>query len=109
MVRQGPLLDFDLRVHGGVRPALPARYVDEPLYHLVHPLIPFAQRRARVRVYAADRPGLVAVGGGPMNDTLYVPEHFATLRPRPTPPEDLVLLRRVMEAARLEPDLAGRR
>lgn len=107
MVRQGPLLDFDLRVHGGVRPALPARYVDEPLYHLVHPLIPFAQRRARVRVYAADRPGLVAVGGGPMNDTLYVPEHFATLRPRPTPPEDLLLLRRVMEAARLEPDFGG--
>ena len=107
MVRQGPLLDFDLRVHGGVRPALPARYVDEPLYHLVHPLIPFAQRRARVRVYAADRPGLVAVGGGPMNDTLYVPEHFATLRPRPTPPDDLVLLRRVLEAARLEPDAGG--
>lgn len=104
MVRQGPLLDFDLRVHGGVRPAIPARYVDESLYHLVCPLIPFAQRRARVRVYAAERPGLVAVGGGPMNDTLYVPEHFATLRPSPTPPEDLVVLRRVMEAARTEPE-----
>ena len=36
---------------------------------------------------------MVAVGGGPMNDTLYVPEHFATLRPEPTPDDDVRLLR----------------
>ena len=30
----GAALDFDLRVHGGVRDALPARIVIEPIYHL---------------------------------------------------------------------------
>ena len=35
--------------------------------------------------YEAERPGMIAVGGGPMNAILYGPEHFATLRPEPTP------------------------
>ena len=33
-----------------------------------------------------------------MNATLYGPEHFATLRPEPTPEEDVDLLRAVLEA-----------
>ena len=98
LVVRGPVLDFDLAVHGGVRDALPARYLDEPLYHLACVLTPFAARRARVRRYEAQRPGLVAVGGGPMNDTLYVPEHFATLRPEPVPEEDAVVLAAVLAA-----------
>lgn len=114
LVRQGAHLDFDLRVHGGVRAALPARYVDEPLYHLACVQVPFVERRARVRLYEATRPGMVAVGGGPMNDTLYIPEHFATLRPRSTPAEDIVRLREVIGAAGVSemgagptPDLAS--
>jgi hypothetical protein len=95
---RGPQLDFDVGIHGGVRHALPARYLDEPLYHLACVTDPFAARRERARRYEAARPGLVAVGGGPMNDTLYVPEHFATLRPRPVPEEDLCRLRAVVGA-----------
>ena len=98
LVARGPVLDFDLAVHGGVRDALPARYLDEPLYHLACVVTPFAERRARVRRYEAQRPGLVAVGGGPMNDTLYVPEHFATLRPEPVPEEDAGVLVEVLAA-----------
>ena len=98
LLRVGPDLDFDLRVHGGVREALPARYVPEPLYHLACVQQSFGQRRARVREYERARPGLRAVGGGPMNDTLYVPEHFATLAPAPTPPADAELLARVLAA-----------
>ena len=41
---------------------------------------------------------MVAVGGGPMNDTLYVPEHFAVTRPRQTPAEDASSIRRVLDA-----------
>ncbi|HET6953677.1 MAG TPA: hypothetical protein VFI47_25095 [Acidimicrobiales bacterium] len=100
LVVQGPALDFDLAVHGGVRAALPARYLDQPLYHLACVTSPFAERRARARRYEAERPGLVAVGGGPMNATLYVPEHFASLRPEPTPPDDVEMLRAVLAAAR---------
>ena len=95
---RGPSLDFDTAVHGGARAALPARYLAEPLYHLACAVTPFADRRARVRRYEADRPGLVAVGGGPMNDTLYVPEHFATLRPQPVPADDLAVLSAVVAA-----------
>ena len=98
LFRRGPQLDFDLRFHGGVRAAVPARYVMEPLYHLACVTRPFAERRRAARAYDAARPGLVAVGGGPMNDTLYVPEHFATHRPVPTPPEDGVAIRRVIDA-----------
>lgn len=103
LVRFGPALDFDLRMHGGVRNAWPARYVREPLYHLACVQLTFAQRRARVREYERARPGLRAVGGGPMNDTLYVPEHFATLAPAPTPPEDVELLARILADARDTP------
>ena len=98
LVARGPVLDFDLAVHGGVRDALPARYLEEPLYHLACVVTPFAERRARVRRYEAQRPGLVAVGGGPMNGTLYVPEHFATLRPAPVPDEDVRTLAGVLAA-----------
>jgi hypothetical protein len=99
LFQRGPHLDFDLQVHGGVRDTVPARYVDEPLYHLACVVRDFGQRRQRVREYAALRPGLVAVGGGPMNDTLFVPEHFASLRPEATPEEDIGLLRSVVAAA----------
>ena len=49
-------------------------------------------------MYDAARPGMVAVGGGAMNDILYAPELYATRRPAPTPPEDLAVLRRVLTA-----------
>lgn len=91
-------LDFDLRVHGGVRPATPVRNLDAPLYHLACQVAPFAERRARARTYEADRPGLAAIGGGSMNDILYAPEHFATLPLQPTPPDDLARLREVLAA-----------
>jgi hypothetical protein len=99
LLLRGPDLDFDLGFHGGARRTLPARIVDEPLYHLACVLTPFAERRARVRRYEAARPGLTAVGGGPMNDTLYVPEHFATLRPADVPDEDRCRLDAAVAAA----------
>lgn len=92
LFRRGSHLDFDVRYHGGVRDALPARYVDEPIYHLACVLSAFDERRQRVRRYGVERPGLAAVGGGPMNDTLYVPEHFATLRLAETPARDVAML-----------------
>lgn len=99
LLRRGPELDFECVIHGGVRAAGPARYADEPLYHLACVLAPFAERRERVRRYEAARPGLVAVGGGPMNDTLYVPEHFATLPLAVVPDDDRLRIDAVMAAA----------
>ena len=109
LVRPGSNLDFDLRVHGGARRDLPARYADESIYHLACLLSTFAERRRRVRRYEAERPGLVAVGGGPMNDTLYVPEHFATLRPMAVPPEDAEVSARCSRIRRQRPAARPRR
>jgi hypothetical protein len=103
LVRQGPHLDFDLQVHGGVRNALPARYVHEPLYHLTCLLDGIEDRRQRARRYEAQRPGLVAVGGGALNDTLYAPEDFATLPPEPTPEDDVRLIHAVLSAGKSHP------
>lgn len=99
ILRRGPQLDFDLRFHGGAREALPNRIVMEPIYHLACVTRPLGDRRRSARAYNAARPGLVAVGGGPMNDTLYAPEHFATRRPADTPAADIAALRAVLAAA----------
>lgn len=100
LVRCGPHLDFDLQVHGGVRDALPARYVDEPLYHLACLLGSREERLQRAREYELQRPGLVAVGGGAMNETLYAPEDFATLPPEMIPVDDIQLIQAVLSAAK---------
>jgi hypothetical protein len=98
LVHRGPRLDHHVSVHGGFRAAWPARHVAEPIYHLVCQLRSVADRRRRAREYDDQRPGMVAVGGGPLNDTFYVPEHFAVTRPRPTPDEDAEAIRRVLDA-----------
>jgi hypothetical protein len=106
VVRSGPRLDFDLRFHGGVREAFPNRIVMEPIYHLACVTRSLGDRRRVARAYDAARPGLEAVGGGPMNATLYAPEHFATRRPRETPAADVAALRDVLLAVD-PPDAAG--
>ena len=98
LVRRGPDLDFDVGFHGGVRAATPSRHVMEPLYHLACVVKTFTERRRDARRYEAERPGMMAVGGGPMNMILFGPEHFATLRPEATPDEDLAMLRAVLDA-----------
>jgi hypothetical protein len=99
ILRRGPQLDFDLQFHGGAREALPNRIAMEPIYHLACVTRPLGDRRRSARAYDAVRPGLVAVGGGPMNDTLYAPEHFATRRLAETPAPDVAALRAVLAAA----------
>lgn len=92
-------LDFDLQFHGGIRAAGTTRIVMQPIYHLACVLRTFAERRDTARRYAADRPGMLAPGGGDMNETLYLPEHYATRTLAPTPPDDVTTLRRVLEVA----------
>jgi hypothetical protein len=109
LFRPGASPQFDTRVHGGVQAAVPARIATESLYHLACVQATFAERRAKARRYERLRPGRQAVGGGPMNDTLYVPEHFATLRPADTPPDDVARLRTVLDAAASAPTGPGLR
>ena len=59
---------------------------------------PTGERRQLARRDEAERPGLVARGGGPFNDTLLVPEHFATRRPVAVPDEDVARIEAVLAA-----------
>jgi hypothetical protein len=96
-------VDVDVRFHGGIRERLPVRIVMEPIYHLVCLLRPLADRRSIGQRYERARPGVLAVGGGEMNEVLYAPERHATRPLATTPPEDAALLRRVIDAPDAEP------
>jgi hypothetical protein len=74
LVRNGPALAVRGGLHGGVVAVQPGRHVDAPLYHLDFLVKSEAERRAKARAYEEQRPGGTAYGGGPLNDTLYVPE-----------------------------------
>lgn len=94
--------------HTHVVPALPAAYVDEPIYHLALALDGIAERRDRVVRYEASRPRLVADGGGRLNEAFYLPEE------RPVAPavgpvahEDLARLLAALAATALPSGVAS--
>jgi hypothetical protein len=101
--RRGPdPLVIDAHLHGGIRPRAPARYVEEPIYHLACVIQPFAARRRLAHRYNALN-ALPARGGGGLNDVILAPEHFATRLPVEVPEEDAAVLRNVLQAARPSP------
>ena len=69
-------------------PLLPARHVDAPIYHVDFLLKSEAEREAKAAFYTAYRPGLTAHGGGPLNETFYLPERQQVTRLRQVPDED---------------------
>jgi hypothetical protein len=88
LLRNDDHLWFEGRTHSGAWPVLPARYVEAPVYHLDGVLLSEAQRAEKAVRYAALRPGLVAPGGGELNERYYLPERHARLPLAEVPPED---------------------
>jgi hypothetical protein len=88
LVRNDESLRFGGELHSGAEPGYPARYLHEPVYHLVCALETREERHVRSLRYEIQRPGLVAPGGGPFNATFYLPERFARRAPRPLPAAD---------------------
>ena len=88
LLRNDDHLWFEGRMHSGAWPVLPARYVEAPVYHLDGVLLSEAERAEKVRRYAALRPGLVAPGGGELNERYYLPERHARLPLAAVPPAD---------------------
>jgi inositol phosphorylceramide mannosyltransferase catalytic subunit len=97
LVRNNGALRFSGLLHTNAAPAYPARYIEEPLYHLAC-LDEVAARRAKAILYEVQRPGLVAPGGGALSRRAYLPELYASRPQALTPPEDLESLRRVLTA-----------
>jgi hypothetical protein len=96
LVRNDESLRFVGELHSGAEPGYPARYLHEPVYHLVCALETREDRFIRSLRYEIQRPGLVAPGGGPFNATFYLPERFARRAPRPLPATDAAAVNEVL-------------
>jgi len=103
-------LQFSDEFHRPVVCHGPARYVEEPLWHLDTAVNGFERRRRKAMAYERARRGM-RIASFAHNAGLYLPE----LRPKaatlPVPREDLAVIRRVLEApdvvaARAAPHLA---
>ena len=88
LLRNDDHLWFEGRTHSGAWPVLPARFVETPVYHLDGVLLSEAERAEKAQRYAARRPGLIAPGGGELNERYYLPERHARLPLAAVPPED---------------------
>jgi hypothetical protein len=97
VVNDPRLLRFPSETHKPIDALGPHRFVRAPLYHADALLNPLERREAKARRYEALRPGK-RVGGGPMNHVLHLPERRPGLRSEPLPPEDVELVRAVLDA-----------
>ncbi len=98
LVRNDGTLWFYGLTHSAAYAALPARYLETPLYHLNLALVSEAERMAKAQRYEADRPGILAPGGGPVA-RFYLPERYARLTPSPLPADDYAAVDAVLRAA----------
>jgi hypothetical protein len=89
--------------HELARDAHPRRFSELPLWHLSLLLSDVQARRDKVRRNQAERPGLVAPGGGELNAVYYLPEEAAAPALGAVPPEDLAAIRRVLDPAPAAP------
>jgi hypothetical protein len=79
---------FSGHIDTGAEPDLPARYLREPLYHLVCALEPAEDRLVRSLGYELVEPLRLAPGGGRLNATRFLPERFARRSPARLPRAD---------------------
>ncbi len=109
LVRNDASLWITGEIHTGPAPLRPARYLEEPLYHLDCVLTSRQERAAKIARYEALDAGLSAPGGGPLNERYYLPERHARLAPVPVPGEDRQVIRAAVEASAAGPALEALR
>jgi hypothetical protein len=98
LVRNDGTLSFSGDLHSGPNPVWPAAFLEEPFYHLLFLLENVSQREARVARYEALEPDRVAPGGGPFNETYYLPERHMSRPPAEVPLADLAAIDAVLSA-----------
>jgi hypothetical protein len=99
LVRNDASLWFPGNIHSGAALAHPARYLEEPLYHLDCALTSLDAREQKVARYEDVAPGLLAPGGGALNERYFLPERHARLQPSLVPAEDRKTIEAVMRAS----------
>jgi hypothetical protein len=98
LLRHDAALRFYGRKHELARFVLPHRFCDLPIWHLNLLLLDVDERREKVALNVAERPGLTAPGGGELNTSYYVPEDAPSAPTSAVPAEDLERVRRVLAA-----------
>jgi hypothetical protein len=88
LVRNDGQLWFPGLCHSGVALTLPARYLDEGLYHLVHLLADRREREHKVERYHAVDPALRVTAADPHLARYYLPELQPDARHAPVDPRD---------------------
>jgi glycosyl transferase-like sugar-binding protein len=96
LVRNDGGLWFEGEQHAHAAPAFPARYIEEPVYHLELLLEDEPARRAKAIRYEVARPHLRANGGGRLNEAFYLPELRTSLLTRKVPGADRRAIERVL-------------
>jgi hypothetical protein len=99
LVRNDGAISISGEQHSDCAPVEPREYIDEPLYHLALLTASEAQRRDKALVYEAWRPGLVASGGGRINEAFYLPELRAEVPLREVPAGDRAAIVRALDGA----------
>jgi len=90
-------LQFSDEFHRPVVGRGPARFVEEPLWHLDTAVNSFEERHRKAMGYERARRGM-RIGSFSHNSGLYLPELRPGAARLPVPPDDLALIRRVLEA-----------
>lgn len=99
LVRNDASLWFPGTIHSGAAPVRPARYLEEPLYHLDCVIRTREERERKVAAYDSVAAELKAPAGGPLNERYYLPELHARLEPSTVPAEDRAAIARALQPA----------
>jgi hypothetical protein len=102
-VNDDRLVHFPGVLHVPIEVVGPARYVDDPIYHLAL-LCPREERERKAAAYERERPGLRTAGLA-FNHAYYLPE-LQDARLVPLPPEDRELVLRVCSGGSRSPGAA---
>ena len=97
LARNDGTLRFRGRKHEHALPALPSQWCDLTIWHLNLLLLSEDERRQKVERNRAELPGLVAPGGGELNEAYYLPEDRMPATAS-VPEPDLARIRGVLEA-----------
>jgi len=98
LVRNDSRLWFSGLCHSGAVAALPARYLEAPIYHLDCVFKSEQERERKVAAYLAVPAGAKAVGADRLVATYYLPERYAERRPVAVQPEDRKAIAAVLAA-----------
>jgi hypothetical protein len=98
LVRNDDTLWFEGLTHSGAAQTMPARYLEQPIYHLNLLMLERQAREQKIERYRPDSEGILAPGGGSVN-RFYLPERYSRMTPSSVPEDDAAAIRRVMGAA----------